>query len=509
MADLLVYMNGQPAGQIAAASSGDIAFEYSPEYLRRGRATPLSLSVPLVGGAHAVGAWLDGLLPDNGEVRREWAQDNGAADTRPVTLLGTPVGQDCAGAVQFCAPGNEGSLRRPGGLEPLPDRDIAAWVRQARLNWHSSGRMGTHGQFSLGGAQAKYALHRDGDVWAVPFGDVPTTHIIKPGMAAHADADAIEHVCLRAARLVGLDVAHTELVRFEDERVLAVERFDRSHSGEHLTRVHHEDLCQALAVPPDMKYQADGGPSPAQIAELFRQESTDPDADTRRFGDALIFHWAIAAPDAHAKNYSMLLEHGEVRIAPLYDVISYLPYATEPQPKIRTAMRIGRDYTLCKADRPAAWERTAAVLGLKRGETLGRIDRMLRDIPDAVNEAIKELDDDARTTPAVKNLLRLLPKRVRNLQTQFARPTGRTKQPAERPASTPADNERSRRVFICGAPRPDGRGSCRRRLTTQPCPFHPTSPDSIAVRKRPASSTAREIAAQAAAQESQAHSASE
>ena len=313
---------------------------------------------------------------------------------------------------------------------------------------------------------------------------MPTTHIIKPGMADHADADAIEHVCLRAARLVGLDVAHTELVRFEDERVLAVERFDRSHSGEHLTRVHHEDLCQALGVPPDMKYQADGGPSPARIAELFRQESTDPDADTRCFRDALIFNWVIAAPDAHAKNYSMLLEDGEVRIAPLYDIISCLPYAAEPQPKIRTAMRIGRDYTLRKADRPAAWERTATALGLDHDETLRRIDRMLRDIPDAVDEAITELDDDARTTPAVKNLLRLLPDRVRGLRAQFPRPTGRTKQPAERPAGTPADNERSRRVVICGAPRPDGRGPCRRRLTTRPCPFHRTSPGSIAVRQR-------------------------
>ncbi|WP_420626852.1 HipA domain-containing protein [Candidatus Poriferisodalis sp.] len=484
MADLQVFINGVLAGDITAGTGDDAVFAYAPSYLRQGRATPLSLSAPLIGGSHAVGAWLDGLLPDNDEVRREWAQENGAADTRPITLLGTPVGLDCAGAAQFCRPGSEESLGREGGLETQTHSDIAAWVRQARQAWHAGGRIGTHGLFSLGGAQAKYALHRDGDRWAVPFGDVPTTHIIKPAMAGHADADAVEHVCLRAAHLVGLDAARTELVRFEDERVLAVERFDRAHHDDRLVRVHHEDLCQALGVAPDDKYQADGGPSPAQIAELFQRESTDPAGDTRQFRDALIFNWAIAAPDAHAKNYSLLLESGEVRLAPLYDVISYLPYADEPWPRIRTAMRIGRDYTLRKADRPAAWERTADTLGLDRGETLRRIYEMLRDVPEAVGDAVTELDDDDRNTTPIKNLRARVAQRVGDLRAQFARPAKPANHPAAPPRQSLAADESTRRVLVCGAPLRSNRGTCRRRLTTQPCPFHPASPGSMAIEGR-------------------------
>ncbi len=486
VADLLVYLNGQLAGEITAGSGMDADFAYAPPYLRQGRATPLSLSVPLIGGTHPVGAWLDGLLPDNDEVRREWAQDSGAADTRPVTLLGTPVGLDCAGAVQFCGPGSEASLGRGGGRETQTHSDIAAWIRQSRQGWHGSGRIGTHGQFSLGGAQAKYALHRDAGGWAVPYGDVPTTHIIKPAMAGHPGADAVEHVCLRAAHLIGLDAARTELVRFEGERALAVERFDRAQHDGSLVRVHHEDLCQALGVPPDDKYQADGGPSPAQIGALFQRESTDPALDTRRFRDALIFNWAIAAPDAHAKNYSLLLENGEVRLAPLYDVISYLPYATEPWPKIRTAMRIGRDYTLRKADLPAAWERTADGLGLDRDETLRRIDEMIRDIPTAVNEAVAELDDEDRTAGPIKRLGASVSQRVSGLQEQFARPNLAAGHTAARfraadSTQSPAAGRLTRRVLICDAPLAAGRGTCRRRLTTQPCPFHPTSPGSTAI----------------------------
>ena len=115
MADLRMYIDGDFAGEVTAGAGTNAVFAYAPSYLRQGRATPLSLSVPLIGGRHAVGAWLDGLLPDNDEVRREWAHANGAADTRPITLLGTPAGLDCAGAVQFCRPGREESLGREGG----------------------------------------------------------------------------------------------------------------------------------------------------------------------------------------------------------------------------------------------------------------------------------------------------------------------------------------------------------------------------------------------------------
>jgi len=42
--------------------------------------------------------------------------------------------------------------------------------------------------------------------------------------------------------------------------------------------------------------------------------------------DALAWNWLIAGTDAHAKNYSLLLAGNDVRLAPLYDVASALPY---------------------------------------------------------------------------------------------------------------------------------------------------------------------------------------
>lgn len=481
MSDLLVYIDGSHAGEIQTVRHA-AAFEYAHSYLRQVRATPLSLSIPLIGGTQPADAWLDGLLPDNDGVRRDWAQHNGVHDTRPVTLLGTPIGLDCAGAVQFCRPGNEPEMRRRGGLDPQSHKDIAAWIRLARTNWAASGRIGSHGQFSLGGAQAKYALHRHGHQWSVPYGDTATTHIIKPGMVGHDDSDAVEHICMRAARIIGLEAARTELERFDDERVLVVERFDRAQLGERTERLHHEDLCQALGVPPENKYQADGGPSSDQIAELFRQDSTDPLADARRFRDALIFNWVIAATDAHAKNYSLLLDRGDVRLAPLYDVISYLPYTTMPHWKIKTAMRIGKDYRLRRADRPSAWELMADTLGLDRQATVERVREMLDDVPDAISEAISELDNADQTTPAVQRLDQLVHQRCKDVRGGFAQPSRSPKQ-TKKPQTTSSASGSSPRVFICRERLPQDRGQCKRRLTTTPCPFHPHSPGSSAVRQ--------------------------
>ena len=70
------------------------------------------------------------------------------------------------------------------------------------------------------------------------------------------------------------------------------------------------------------------GPTPGQIAELIRSTIPGPDAETDvwRFADALAFNWLIAGTDAHAKNYSLLLAGNQIRLAPLYDIASILPY---------------------------------------------------------------------------------------------------------------------------------------------------------------------------------------
>src|SRR5690606_28552404 len=152
-------------------------------------------------------------------------------------------------------------------------------------------------------------LARVGSRWGLPAGSTPSTHILKPGIPEYREQALNEHVCVSLARSLGLPAARTELRSFDDHRAIVVERFDRRRTSRGVERVHQEDLCQALAVSPSQKYQDDGGPAIPRIVELFRRVQTKDRADVtvRRYLLSVAFNWLIAAPDAHAKNYSILL----------------------------------------------------------------------------------------------------------------------------------------------------------------------------------------------------------
>ena len=134
-----------------------------------------------------------------------------------------------------------------------------------------------------------------------------------------------EHLCQTAAATLGLDAAPTSLEVFEDEICLVTERFDRHWDDGEVRRRHFEDLCQALGHAPNRRYQSYGGPTPEQIITLLSDE-TDPD-DARRFFLSLFYNWLIGNTDGHAKNYGLLLDGPQPRLAPLYDLSSAAPYA--------------------------------------------------------------------------------------------------------------------------------------------------------------------------------------
>ena len=55
-------------------------------------------------------------------------------------------------------------------------------------------------------------------------------------------------------------------------------------------------------MPPELKYEDEGGPGVAQSQELVRQVVDQPAADRLMFLRMLIFHYLVGNADAHAKN---------------------------------------------------------------------------------------------------------------------------------------------------------------------------------------------------------------
>ena len=176
---------------------------------------------------------------------------------------------------------------------------------------------------SLPGFQRKALLGRAADgTWQLPYGDAPSTWILKPD-GPHAMA-ANEATCLRLAAACALDAAQTELLDVAGLPVLAVRRYDRLETpgGALPARVHQEDGCQATATPPGMKYEEQGGPALRDLAGLLRNYG-DP-ADVTRLLRRTTFNMAVGNADAHAKNFSILhdADNPAISLAPLYDVLS-------------------------------------------------------------------------------------------------------------------------------------------------------------------------------------------
>jgi serine/threonine-protein kinase HipA len=402
---LLVLLYGQRIGELARDGQR-LTIRYEDAYRDDPDATPLSLSMPLGVATHStkvVEPWLWGLLPDNQDVLDRWSRDY-QVSARNVFALLSHVGEDCAGAVQFVRPERLEDLSR-GRVDWLSDADVATLIRNLRVDptaWHAAA--GT-GQFSLAGAQAKTALHFDGLRWGLPSGSIPTTHILKPAIEGRSEHELNEHLCLTAARLAGLAAAYSEVRSFNDERVIVVERYDRRFTPSGVQRVHQEDMCQALSVHPDRKYQSDGGPTPAQMAALFRSATPRRQAAelTRGFVDALALNWLIAGTDAHAKNYSVLLLRGDVRLAPLYDVASALPYQDLDRHHLRLAMKVGRTYELSYISREN-WTSLANEVELPAEQVLQRVDALARRLPAAFQKACAD--------PLVRELGSSLPNQV-------------------------------------------------------------------------------------------------
>ncbi len=386
--ELQVLLYGKVVGQVTQTSQGGHAFSYDRDYLSAADATPLSLAMPLTSERYSrrrIVPWMLGLLPDRGEVRDRWARQFGVSPENPFALL-EHMGLDCAGAVQFVADGIEATLSRDSALIELDEAAIGERLSSLRGDpdtWRVSGE-----RWSLAGAQSKFALARDrSGRWYEATGAAASTHIIKPGIGQYRDQALNEHVCLRTAARLGMATATTEFTEFDGQAALVVTRYDRRRvrGSDDVVRVHQEDACQALSVYPNKKYESSGGPTVLRIANLLATRSSAPIEDLHAFVRAVAYNYLIGAPDAHAKNYSVLLAGPDVRAAPLYDIASGFPYEpTRADHELDlAAMAIGGKRRFGAVE-GRHWDRLARECQVEEGWLRAEIAEMCGSVPDAL-----------------------------------------------------------------------------------------------------------------------------
>lgn len=235
----------------------------------------------------------------------------------------------------------------PSGMKPeAPSYRVVDWAYIAR---YFSGGLQTDSvsaplgsRISLSGAQAKMLIDIDASGSPMlPIGHTPSRWIVKPNIRGFEqvwNSAVNEAIVMRAAHHCGLGVAE---VFFEPTtQACVVKRFDRTEDAEGaVERLAQFDFCQLSGLSSGQKYEAEGGLSLSDCADLIRKRSVKPAVDLSRLCQWVFFNLYTGNNDSHAKNLALVQKPGEgFRLAPFYDLMNTRLY---PGLSGKFAFRIG------------------------------------------------------------------------------------------------------------------------------------------------------------------------
>ncbi len=429
MSELRVLIDETEIGSLFQEKGGRLRFVYDSGWRNRVDAIPLSLSMPLTGtefGDKVVTPFLWNLLPDREATLRQIAGEHGISARNPFALVGAR-GEDLQGAVQIVPPERISHLKKRERVVRISESQLHE-VLLNRMRATGATHIGEDsGFFSLAGAQPKVAVCLINGRWYEQRGYTPSTHILKPAMPDLKEQIENEHFCLKLGEAIGLPMVRSEVRTIGDLKALLIERYDRvrilghkrlalAASGGRVHRLHQEDMCSALSVHPEEKYQHLGGPGIKPIMNLLAGSGA-PGVDRERFIRACAFNYVIAGIDAHAKNFSVLIEGGgRYRLARFYDVISALPYDAKTYSRLAMSVHGERRYS---AIYPRHWEKAAAECGYDGGAALDHVRGYIAAIPDHAAAVLKQCERDELRSEVISQLAEALKQRCRALRETY------------------------------------------------------------------------------------------
>jgi serine/threonine-protein kinase HipA len=310
---LCAWREGRLIGEFIRGTDGRVSFRYE-----RGTESPISLSLPLDGTIEpeAPIRYLEALLPEDGNQRLAMKVSIGADSTDTFDLLHAV---DSAGGLVFLREGEEPAFDPDltTGIVATED-EIATQlelVRQSCDTWWDF--EGSKSRFSLAGSQPKITISRvfGSNFW--PDASLPSTHILKPAIQRVRDVPLVEHASMELARAMGYEVPRNEVRAFRGVEAYVIERFDRKTGPNGVARrLVTEDLTQAIGASARDKYDL----SLAKIVTRLRTGGIREE-DLYLLLSEVAFNAYVGNGDAHAKNYSILLDAPSPSLCPLYDIL--------------------------------------------------------------------------------------------------------------------------------------------------------------------------------------------
>lgn len=367
-AALLVRIDDAVVGRLWLDERKRFCFQYDREWLEHSK-IPLSLSLPLRTDPYfddESHPFFANLLPEE-KIRAVIARNLGVSVNNDYGLL-ERIGGDCAGAVSLYQ--ESASLQREHGrYRQLSPDELAAIIRELPQRPLLAGEKGI--RLSLAGAQKKLPVFYDDEHFHLGYGALPSNYIIKTAIDDLDGTVENEAFCMALAREVGLEVPRSFIHQHEETRVFVIKRYDRVTKVDVTTRLHQEDFCQALGIPPEFKYETEGGPSLAACFNLLRNSSIRSGKDVLSLLNWVIFNYLIGNSDAHGKNISLLLLPEGPVLAPFYDLLSTRIYAHYGLAE-GLAMKIGGENDPGSIQKKH-WELFAEEVGIKPRLVLTRV----------------------------------------------------------------------------------------------------------------------------------------
>lgn len=377
MRELHAWENGHHVGVFSEDDEERISFAYDAN-----EGLPISLSLPRTGGwrDQAPRNFLDNLLPDNPNVRQAMREHLNASSSGVFDLLDRV---DATGGLVFSL-SPEPPIPSPT-LRLISDSQIANEIdriERTRNYWWDED---SHCRFSLGGAQGKFTLSRVDGKWYWPDMMLPSTHIVKPKPHDLPEATKVELATMRLSELCGIDTPARGEITAQRKTAYIVERFDRRLEEGRIVRLRQEDFLQALGLPTRDKYD----PSADDCLDLLQRIDASGSL-SYRWLERLAFNTSSANSDAHAKNYSLILDPASgIRLSPQYDAVATRYW---PEFNWELAMPLNKDHAFAEHTTPQDWEDLATRHGLDGPRVADMARRMAGKVLAGISESCEGLD---------------------------------------------------------------------------------------------------------------------
>jgi serine/threonine-protein kinase HipA len=383
---VFAYLAGElkavPAGQLIVVEEGlrilSTRFGYGAKYLERSKAISIdAASLELQGavpGTEALREPTHGLeffgairdaMPDMWGRRVIENRLKAPPNSLPETRYLMEAGSNRFGALDIRE--GLGSEEDKGLLVPVADLqyllDAADKIQQGEPVPHELGQLFQAGP-SMGGARPKAVVVRDKKQYLAKF----------PAIDDRFNIPAVERATLELARVCGLAVPETDLIRLPDGRqAMLIERFDRYASGSGFARRHAISALTALELHEAESSKAAYADIALKISDIGAQGRVQ--ADRSELFGRMVFNILVSNDDDHLRNHAFIGQPDEQGwgLSPLYDVL--------PKPQVSQTrylhLGVGTEGRL--ATLPNALSK-AALFGLQDGQAREIVERIARSV---------------------------------------------------------------------------------------------------------------------------------